>query len=101
MEDSTLDRLKKSQEQQLLLRIKQNTEWNLSKVNNRESTTMKEICLKLTTKTAEPRFQGKPGVFITYFKRIHLFTRISIIDFEHEFTRRDKWMSRGVCKIVK
>ena len=51
---------------------------------------MKEISLKLTTKTAELRFQGKPGVFITYFKRIHLFTRISIIDVEHEFTCRDK-----------
>ena len=60
---------------------------------------MKEICLKLTTKTAELRFQGKPGVFITYFKRIHLFTRISITDFEHEFTRRDVRLSNNSDEI--
>ena len=40
------------------------------KVNNRNSRTRCEICLKLTIKTPERRQQRRSGVFIVNFERV-------------------------------
>ena len=42
----------------------------LLKVNNRNTSTRCEICLKLTIKTAERRHWRRSGVFIVNFKHI-------------------------------
>ena len=43
---------------------------NLLKVNNRNTERMCEICRKLTSKTPEPRYWRRSGVFIVNLERI-------------------------------
>ena len=47
-------------------------------VNNKNTRTRCEICLKLTIKTSEQRHLHRSGVFIVNFKHI----RVSIVNFE-------------------